>query len=189
MPSLAAMRKRIIPARAGFTPHHVGRPARHLGSSPLARGLPDQVPRQEDMRRIIPARAGFTVRHSFPILHTRDHPRSRGVYPVEITDTLSGRGSSPLARGLPGKHLEPPSGRRIIPARAGFTVVADVRGETQWDHPRSRGVYHVRPASLLPIPGSSPLARGLREPRPRPLRLKRIIPARAGFTRTGCGRR
>ena len=134
---------------------------------------------------IIPARAGFTPHHRQLTRPYTDHPRSRGVYPVEITDTLSGRGSSPLARGLPGKHLEPPSGRRIIPARAGFTVVADVRGETQWDHPRSRGVYHVRPASLLPIPGSSPLARGLRGLDAVGGDLCGIIPARAGFTGNG----
>ena len=34
-------------------------------------------------------------------------------------DTLMG--SSPLARGLPGKQLDAHIERRIIPARAGFT--------------------------------------------------------------------
>ena len=50
------------------------------------------------------------------------------------------------------------------------------------DHPRSRGVYDTVTARVLPLCGSSPLARGLRGSpsfsRPR----TGIIPARAGFT-------
>ena len=94
------VRIRIIPARAGFTPH---RPRQFLpdrdhprsrgvylrpsvwqrtliGSSPLARGLPDGAILVIRTIGIIPARAGFTLaRHDTP--HgRRDHPRSRGVY-------------------------------------------------------------------------------------------------------------
>ena len=51
------------------------------------------------------------------------------------------------------------------------------------DHPRSRGVYRLVRAPLKASRGSSPLARGLRERRDRPVDQDRIIPARAGFTR------
>ena len=54
-------------------------------------------------------------------------------------------------------------GRRIIPARAGFTLASTRPGQPAPDHPRSRGVYPV-PAERLPITLG-------------------IIPARAGFTR------
>ena len=52
-------------------------------------------------------------------------------------------------------------GRRIIPARAGFTLASTRPGQPAPDHPRSRGVY---PTCRPPLPweaGSSPLARGL----------------------------
>ena len=50
------------------------------------------------------------------------------------------------------------------------------------DHPRSRGVYSASPTSGADRQGSSPLARGLRQPRPHSRAYRRIIPARAGFT-------
>ena len=52
------------------------------------------------------------------------------------------------------------------------------------DHPRSRGVYGTGHDCLSRPQGSSPLARGLRQV-PRPTGAwTRIIPARAGFTRS-----
>ena len=91
-------------------------------------------------------------------------------------------GSSPLARGLPLGLGELVGGRRIIPARAGFTRPGARSSRTPGDHPRSRGVYDAAVPAPRVISGSSPLARGLRGL----LRLcgseGRIIPARAGFT-------
>ena len=65
---------------------------------------------------------------------------------------------------------------------------------TQWtvgDHPRSRGVYHASLGSARAASGSSPLARGLLIGVVRLPPVLRIIPARAGFTRTrgGCAPR
>ena len=112
---------RIIPARAGFT----SRPTRprlsrtdhprsrgvytfmmpsivmHSGSSPLARGLQDDVVCPRGWRGIIPARAGFTTDFPTFALTNKDHPRSRGVYTINCTTVNSLKGSSPLARGLP----------------------------------------------------------------------------------------
>ena len=131
----------IIPARAGFTraapyalrqrgdhprsrgvyPYPAGSPRLILGSSPLARGLPTVTSRGPTVGRIIPARAGFTptayVRSSRPW----DHPRSRGVYWRSASSWTPACGSSPLARGLPGRKRRAGHLRGIIPARAGFT--------------------------------------------------------------------
>ena len=70
-----------------------------------------------------------------------DHPRSRGVYAVGLAIALTACGSSPLARGLLGAHLERYPEDGIIPARAGFTRRSVPCGCPWWDHPRSRGVY------------------------------------------------
>ena len=94
-------------------------------------------------------------------------------------------GSSPLARGL-----RSPLGLRdhsfgIIPARAGFTLHSRTTRPSIRDHPRSRGVYLKVSERAKSIRGSSPLARGLLEADARLLASRGIIPARAGFTRSG----
>ena len=113
----------------------------------------------------------------------RDHPRSRGVYETRETTWGSVRGSSPLARGLLTNQRRFHNGFWIIPARAGFTSADDDDITPRPDHPRSRGVYPARPPLPWAASGSSPLARGLRRRRRRPSSSRRIIPARAGFTR------
>ena len=172
----------IIPARAGFTPPcspSAPEPQDHprsrgvyappgkestwdAGSSPLARGL-RPIP-----RRRIPA--------------IPDHPRSRGVYEMIVINKRINRGSSPLARGLHSDRVAHPGASRIIPARAGFTSARGTRQSRLRDHPRSRGVYIPAATARAPPTGSSPLARGLREPDARKRFGRRIIPARAGFT-------
>ena len=132
----------IIPARAGFTgvgniqvehfrDHPRSRgvyapwariPLRHVGSSPLARGLQHWQQVVVGQARIIPARAGFTRGDRGQVSVLGDHPRSRGVYVVFEGHFTADRGSSPLARGL--TQGRPPTAR---PAP---------------DHPRSRGVYY-----------------------------------------------
>ena len=193
---------RIIPARAGFTGLHAtaGPPcgdhprsrgvytltcARSTGipgSSPLARGLqyPSRFSRKRT--RIIPARAGFTAGRRGGRSAPADHPRSRGVYWTTSRHPPTGRGSSPLARGL--QRITPravhPAG--IIPARAGFTFCRAPAGIDTQDHPRSRGVYEPLGDGRDGEQGSSPLARGLHL-RKIPFSSERgIIPARAGFT-------
>ena len=174
--------RRIIPARAGFTLHHLdGRPrardhprsrgvyvrvalrvSRLLGSSPLARGLQAVLTARQWADGIIPARAGFTGTGMPSTSSRRDHPRSRGVYSVAAAKTGAGD--------------------RIIPARAGFTATSAEAWRRGADHPRSRGVYTMTTTRALRAAGSSPLARGL------PARMggggagRGIIPARAGFT-------
>ena len=178
----AAVRRRIIPARAGFTiitntipwcrpdhPRSRGVYPRHhdghielAGSSPLARGLRLTGQPVEDPERIIPARAGFTNRAELRDSRRPDHPRSRGVYSLLREYQDGGGGSSPLARGLHDTCLPGELLFGIIPARAGFTECFQHSASSPPDHPRSRGVYRLKPGMLPCIQGSSPLARGLR---------------------------
>ena len=113
------------------------------------------------MTRIIPARAGFTRSLSAPRPGCPDHPRSRGVYEPGLNLHPPNPGSSPLARGLPGTSIHSELIFRIIPARAGFTAPDTRPHWTQWDHPRSRGVYALAEYAVWTDLGSSPLARGL----------------------------
>ena len=112
----------IIPARAGFTPLRARRMpwmtdhprsrgvyvispfsiASLKGSSPLARGLLIHRIDHPHNMGIIPARAGFTRTHGTLTQYHRDHPRSRGVYRLELDAPGALVGSSPLARGLRG---------------------------------------------------------------------------------------
>ena len=193
---------RIIPARAGFTceasvesrlgsahprargvyggrePAEVGGP----GSSPLARGLRRRRSRSRRGSGIIPARAGFTAVSPASPWKCGDHPRSRGVYGDIKRYMEAARGSSPLARGLPGRPVCWCLCMRIIPARAGFTGTPSTLRLLWRDHPRSRGVYKERFVESGPFPGSSPLARGLQTIDNSDGTVSRIIPARAGFT-------
>ena len=152
------------------------------GSSPLARGLQVLHDVVHEHDRIIPARAGFTRVTLCIRPWAQDHPRSRGVYSFKTPLFVTHNGSSPLARGLLPLS-NPYSDRvRIIPARAGFTVVTQPGRHAIADHPRSRGVYTTGRLREVTRRGSSPLARGL------PFNLEGgvitdgIIPARAGFT-------
>ena len=176
-------RRRIIPARAGFTRNDGRSPnfrwdhprsrgvydpvacgqIERRGSSPLARGLRASGESACGAQGIIPARAGFTLTISPFSLMAADHPRSRGVYAAPTEKNVSVKG--------------------IIPARAGFTRSDVFAGAREQDHPRSRGVYRARMIVLRRFLGSSPLARGLRGERFRAPPRRRIIPARAGFTR------
>ena len=201
-PRTGARSPRIIPARAGFTPTGSWRPCAPpdhprsrgvytiggrsnsvaSGSSPLARGLLQGRRPPHRRSRIIPARAGFTDPRGAGLRRPRDHPRSRGVYRVRVHPPGRPQGSSPLARGLPGAGQVSLSRARIIPARAGFTRAHRGASGDGQDHPRSRGVYHRKGPSQVPIVGSSPLARGLHGLDGRVGVGGGIIPARAGFT-------
>ena len=194
--------ERIIPARAGFTtgsrsscatgsdhPRSRGVYAYHRpylvpfsGSSPLARGLRGKASQSNFASRIIPARAGFTQVRTAAIRRVADHPRSRGVYFLMIELSVSTGGSSPLARGLHDCVDVRVRYRRIIPARAGFTLEPGGFLSQYWDHPRSRGVYLRLRIGVGLRRGSSPLARGLRWWSIVDGLTERIIPARAGFT-------
>ena len=165
-------RKRIIPARAGFTTMSFDTDRPPIGSSPLARGLLVSALPLGRPLGIIPARAGFT--------RIRLNGRTYVV------------GSSPLARGLPTQGPGRRQRRGIIPARAGFTDAPPGPHCRRADHPRSRGVYRLIANPFGFGIGSSPLARGLLATLKESGVEFGIIPARAGFTkrrgRTGTAR-
>ena len=112
------------------------------------------------------------------------HPRSRGEHEMLRYLREGDVGSSPLARGTHRKHVRRTIPHRLIPARAGNTVV---RLATAWRaaaHPRSRGEHEDRPGRHLALCGSSPLARGTLKELGYVTEDGRLIPARAGNTRT-----
>ena len=152
------------------------------GSSPLARGLPSTERRIGSLDGIIPARAGFTEEYPDRGHDPGDHPRSRGVYRTRHHSPPMLPGSSPLARGLPYPPSFAAPAAGIIPARAGFTPSPRSPTWRRGDHPRSRGVYGRPPPTATAAWGSSPLARGLLAMAPILAIVRRIIPARAGFT-------
>ena len=71
----------------------------------------------------------------------RDHPRSRGEYPLSGLGWWSMRGSSPLSRGILIPRAVLAHHIRIIPALAGNTSSSTAPSVTKRDHPRSRGEY------------------------------------------------
>ena len=93
----------------------------HWGSSPLARGPPVVAGALVNCAGLIPARAGTTrignsMRHEI-----RAHPRSRGDHLRSLLSGFCRPGSSPLARGPPGRVCIKFSDGGLIPARAGTT--------------------------------------------------------------------
>ena len=201
-------RRRIIPARAGFTSllrsgglnardHPRSRGVYEMsphamvwltGSSPLARGLLRHGRLADGRAGIIPARAGFTCAGGWSLEPESDHPRSRGVYVIKTRKRIHRAGSSPLARGLRHDRQVRSPRRGIIPARAGFTGRRSQATGRLGDHPRSRGVYAYVHRVFLSFRGSSPLARGLHHFLLAFITGLGIIPARAGFTRPRRGR-
>ena len=172
------------PRSRGVYPGVIRRRDRGGGSSPLARGLLHDGLHNGPNTRIIPARAGFTSVLYLAASVYADHPRSRGVYPATSYHYDSAGGSSPLARGLLTQNSEITKIYGIIPARAGFTIPLTQSVSATRDHPRSRGVYLWYYAVDDDGMGSSPLARGLHMSPAGVISEARIIPARAGFTRS-----
>ena len=196
--------RRFIPARAGNTvrgvrpmlagPVHPRSRGEHLmragsdlspaGSSPLARGTQISNVTGRPSARFIPARAGNTRPPTASPPTISVHPRSRGEHHSAQSRAYPSVGSSPLARGTPGREGQAEAACRFIPARAGNTSPSRTPHRWMPVHPRSRG-EHSRQiwAALYPV-GSSPLARGTLRPAPACGCPPRFIPARAGNTRS-----
>ena len=203
---LAALKNRFIPAGAGNTcarprktraiPVHPRRRGehprphdlhhRHGGSSPQARGTPQDSRSAAPLFRFIPAGAGNT------------QARSRSG--------VASRGSSPQARGTLGVNTPCWELSRFIPAGAGNTrnltkpflficgsspqARGTPTGPSDWYqgyavHPRRRGEHAYLLAVRESALGSSPQARGTREFSTKIRSISRFIPAGAGNT-LGC---
>ena len=122
-PTSRLMRSRWAPVQAPRTHGPVTPPQAHRPFY-RSRGVYCRVLCLDDqVLRIIPARAGFTRVPGPAGRDVPDHPRSRGVYSWTKTRNSCDHGSSPLARGLHCCSLEREVLDRIIPARAGFTII------------------------------------------------------------------
>ena len=200
----ADIHPRFIPTRAGNTcatntthppsavhPHSRGE---HLlitscarscpGSSPLARGTRRTHRHLPPGRRFIPTRAGNTPYRVQSARASAVHPHSRGEHGSQPRVLVAEGGSSPLARGTRVFTLDHPVINRFIPTRAGNTNYANPHNCLCPVHPHSRG-EHIWPSDDHDqCAGSSPLARGTRDPLRRNDLQVRFIPTRAGNTRS-----
>ena len=148
------------PRSRGENPRGVEAHVPSSGSSPLTRGKQSSRKPPEIVIGLIPAHAGKTPRRGRLRRACPAHPRSRGENAGHQRRSRRGEGSSPLTRGKPHSVLSSSIGRRLIPAHAGKTVVADTKNFSRAAHPRSRG-ENQDVSELVRLPsGSSPLTRG-----------------------------
>ena len=152
------------------------------GSSPHARGALALEERDGLGTGIIPACAGSTRRIPRLPAPRQDHPRMRGEHRRPRMFSASAAGSSPHARGAPGRHGRHRDVRGIIPACAGSTLGGTLRHLRRRDHPRMRGEHCPRRCTRTGMPGSSPHARGALTVEVVDGSRFRIIPACAGST-------
>ncbi len=106
----------------------------------------------------------------------------RGEQLTLVRMIVSGKGPSPRARGA---HLRSPVGagqQGLIPACAGSTVTDDARSVPARAHPRVRGEHNAGSGNMLCWTGSSPRARGARQPQALTRVRPGLIPACAGST-------
>ena len=180
---------RIIPAYAGST--NIGRrggrrPGDHprirgehprafqpisssCGSSPHTRGALEELRQPESLGRIIPAYAGSTRGTATTREPRSDHPRIRGEHPHRLLLSEGREGSSPHTRGA-----RRPGRRRTVLDR---------------DHPRIRGEHDGAEVIVVEGLGSSPHTRGAPKNVFKAIEQTRIIPAYAGSTNAGRGRK
>ena len=159
------------------------------GSSPLTRGKLLESRAFDVLSGLIPAHAGKTTRPQATRSGRGAHPRSRG----ENTDTaswwISRTGSSPLTRGKRHVRLLVGPWGGLIPAHAGKTHTACRPDKRSRAHPRSRGENLTGGWCNDANVGSSPLTRGKHLAGDLRNRIRGLIPAHAGKTRSDHGRR
>ena len=152
------------------------------GSPPLTRGiLPGRRQIQSGLR-FTPAHAGNTWKVGRWNKPGLVHPRSRGEYLPLIRWRAREIGSPPLTRGIHFSGSPGSKRHRFTPAHAGNTHVNAEEAGSLEVHPRSRGEYLLTLHQTDPEPGSSPLTRGIRGPKPENVEKARFIPAHAGNT-------
>ena len=152
------------------------------GSSPRARGALDLPVELARDRGIIPACAGSTNLRCPSAIYPRDHPRVRGEHRRGGWRSARAPGSSPRARGAPVITRPIVAGGGIIPACAGSTGRTNFDSCLGRDHPRVRGEHTIHGPYGAGNLGSSPRARGARDPAAAVGVAGGIIPACAGST-------
>ena len=154
------------------------------GSSPLTRGKHLNPRRAQAKAGLIPAHAGKTPSREPHHADTRAHPRSRGENHTPRNLIEIPGGSSPLTRGKRLDARPHAVDEGLIPAHAGKTGRTSAPARPSPAHPRSRGENRTKTLSLSATLGSSPLTRGKRHVDQAAARLRGLIPAHAGKTRS-----
>ena len=112
------------------------------------------------------------------------HPRAGGENRYVRVAAIACMGSSPRGRGKHGGGCLDLRHNGLIPARAGKTDAANDEGVCWPAHPRAGG-ENVKVRVLTPYEGgSSPRGRGKQKADAEALKQFRLIPARAGKTRS-----
>ena len=156
----------------------------NAGSSPHGRGKRNQPRRAHPAGRLIPARAGKTSHGPDHRLASTAHPRAGGENDHENILTIPQKGSSPRGRGKPIDLARITERGGLIPARAEKTKKPDASAAITQAHPRAGGENQPYQARCATAPGSSPRGRGKQIGCLRSHAQGRLIPARAGKTRT-----
>ena len=117
-------------------------------------------------------------------LHPSDHPRACGANPFSGLAVALIAGSSPRVRGKQERAGLAGVLVRIIPARAGQTEKTNRPAAQSPDHPRACGANVRVGSGMGEVAGSSPRVRGKLAVPCSAAAPCRIIPARAGQTRT-----
>ena len=159
------------------------------GSSPRARGTREPHPVRQSVARFIPAGAGNTAGPGTPGTRMSVHPRGRGEHGIMADEHIRAAGSSPRARGTQARGQGAALALRFIPAGAGNTCSGRSASRSRPVHPRGRGEHSSPVIPTAASAGSSPRARGTRLVARRAAERARFIPAGAGNTRCGGGRR
>ena len=155
---------------------------RLAGSPPRMRGIPKLERDRQELAGITPAHAGNTITASCRRSWMRDHPRACGEYYRYFPSLITGKGSPPRMRGIPGVPQISASQCGITPAHAGNTFITSLHHCDFRDHPRACGEYRIFPAALFHGTGSPPRMRGIRRLLECRNRHLGITPAHAGNT-------
>ena len=154
------------------------------GTSPRARGKPQQRTVIERKLGNIPACAGKTKSCWGWRAPQREHPRVRGENKRLSRGRAPDAGTSPRARGKLPRHPRRTRTPGNIPACAGKTLIAPMEGGKIWEHPRVRGENTSGNKFFARALGTSPRARGKPSRGARFTYIRRNIPACAGKTGT-----
>ena len=153
------------------------------------RGKLQLIEQSQSTGRIIPARAGQTPSGIADSSHRADHPRACGANIHDGHNASTVAGSSPRVRGKRTGSRRAGRPARIIPARAGQTLLERTAITPPPDHPRACGANCHWCVHTLTASGSSPRVRGKLYEDGVSCITNRIIPARAGQTSRTQGHR
>ena len=115
----------------------------YSGSPPHTRGSQFTVPSILYLIGITPAHAGLTNCLLECVLHSRDHPRTRGAHLLCGCQNIDAEGSPPHTRGSPEFTSAERTTDGITPAHAGLTITSIIITCLFRDHPRTRGAHNL----------------------------------------------